>query len=477
MLSRWVQDTQGARLPVGISAQEASRRAEPFLNEDLPISTLSNEQDQPDVIHALVEHLRIKRPDQLAPRCGEFYRWLLDARDFEFDESQDLLGEFSYLAWSDELQRNRYLERDNWAARCEKHSKAQGAVRDFLALPVESRTSAITDRFLREGYVRVAYCLDLKGKVDRSPAIAVDEAIGYYNWVIAQGGAIEAEETTYLAGRAALFAGGGSRVIGRRAESRMWLSRAQDHFDRLDYAEPDLSILAYNRLALAYDSGSYELPLRETEHLKATFERLSMKDYTAKIDFLRAMVLKSVGRIGESEAVLRGVGSATGTADSAGLRGLALVNLGELAGAQGRHAEALRYFSEAAPLVVRAPWCFSRGNFVGSLGEVLRRAGEVEQAFACYRAALDYAASTGLSAIEAYIRVILAEMLLEQGSVAEAQEQIVAALPTISAERMVREGIAAIALLKESLARHELSPTVVRAVQNCLADCDRRQTE
>ncbi|MGE5412931.1 MAG: hypothetical protein ACM3NW_02060, partial [Syntrophomonadaceae bacterium] len=88
-------------------------------------------------------------------------------------------------------------------------------------------------------------------------------------------------------------------------------------------------------------------------------------------------------------------------------------------------------------------------------GEILRDRGRLAEAIPSYRLAVAAYASAGMMAFEAYVRILLAETLLVAGEDRDALLEILKALPIIESLGLVREGVAAVALLRESLSRQK----------------------
>jgi hypothetical protein len=65
---------------------------------------------------------------------------------------------------------------------------------------------------------------------------------------------------------------------------------------------------------------------------------------------------------------------------------------------------------------------------------------------------------------EAAVLLVIADLLLEQGAEAQAEWEIRAALPIIDEEKMVPEGMAAYALLRESVRRRKIDRNALRDV-------------
>jgi hypothetical protein len=64
----------------------------------------------------------------------------------------------------------------------------------------------------------------------------------------------------------------------------------------------------------------------------------------------------------------------------------------------------------------------------------------------------------------AYLRVLLAESLLASGREREAEWELLAALPIIESQGLAAEGVAAVSLLRESVARRKTDTQALRAV-------------
>jgi hypothetical protein len=65
----------------------------------------------------------------------------------------------------------------------------------------------------------------------------------------------------------------------------------------------------------------------------------------------------------------------------------------------------------------------------------------------------------------AALHLVVADLLLNQGAEAQAEWEIRAALPIIDEEKMVPEGMAAYALLRESVRRRKIDQNALRDVQ------------
>jgi hypothetical protein len=73
-----------------------------------------------------------------------------------------------------------------------------------------------------------------------------------------------------------------------------------------------------------------------------------------------------------------------------------------------------------------------------------------------------------MAALEAYLRIVLAETLIAISRTREAEWQIAAALPIIEEQKMVPEGHAALGLLRESVRRRQTDGGALRELRERL---------
>ena len=110
------------------------------------------------------------------------------------------------------------------------------------------------------------------------------------------------------------------------------------------------------------------------------------------------------------------------------------------------------------PLLQASKQYVALADLKGTLGETLRRTGHIAAGIESYREAVKHYLALGMVTRVAYVRVLLAGVLLEAGHSREAEWEILAALPTIDEQRMVPEGFAAVALLRESVRQRKTDP-------------------
>jgi predicted Zn-dependent protease len=135
------------------------------------------------------------------------------------------------------------------------------------------------------------------------------------------------------------------------------------------------------------------------------------------------------------------------------LEAFVVLHYGELLSEKGRYAEAFESLREVSnrPAVKSRP--LISAHIKSAMGASLREQGLLSQASHALQTAAEEYSAAGMAALEAYVRVVLAETLVALGRAREAEWQIAAALPTIDEQRMVPEGFAALALLREAVNR------------------------
>jgi tetratricopeptide (TPR) repeat protein len=147
---------------------------------------------------------------------------------------------------------------------------------------------------------------------------------------------------------------------------------------------------------------------------------------------------------------------------------MVLVEIGSHQGSEGKYSEASATYREALSVLVHGGHPMTIAHLKGVLGETYRSMGDFESAAHYFRAAVNDHAQLQMAIKVAYGRVILAETLLTLQRSREAEWELLAALPTIEEQKMVPEGFAAVALLKESVRRRKTDPNALRELREHL---------
>jgi tetratricopeptide (TPR) repeat protein len=300
---------------------------------------------------------------------------------------------------------------------------------------------------------------------ERNPELVRAEAVFFYCFLAEPVRSIGSmDERECCLGEFALIAGTYCRVLNRRADARLWFDRAEVNFRLTVRIQADLSRLAYQRLALRAEERIFDEVLDQAPLLTENFRRLGMEEDAVKCGFLTGLALQELGRPAEAIELFK---EASAESERGGYRKLhahAENNLFMLYANHGDTTLALERCRRASAVFAEL------GNRVGlaklrwNVGGFLRTQGRISEAIETYRFALEGFRELGMRGDEAAVLLVIADLLLEQGAEAQAEWEIRAALPIIDEEKMVPEGMAAYALLRESVRRRKIDRNALRDV-------------
>jgi len=276
------------------------------------------------------------------------------------------------------------------------------------------------------------------------------------------------DERQYFLGESALIAATSLRFMGRNADASRWLDRADMSFRRTINPAPCLANVSYARLTISFVENRFEDLLELLPALTQEFRNLQMHLEADKCEFLMARTLLGLGRKVEAVERLEQLSSSAALSSDAALYGNVLTYLGNTYSEAGRYEEAARVYDHALPAVVKSGRTGLAAALKWSYGDTSRSLGKLEQAVSLYRAAQHDFAAAGMTNYVAMLHLVNAESLLALSRPREAEWEILAALPTIEEQKMVPEGFAAVALLKESVRRRKTDPNALRELREHL---------
>jgi tetratricopeptide (TPR) repeat protein len=342
---------------------------------------------------------------------------------------------------------------------------AARAAAAYLEAPGDQGRSAL----LRTPEVLLSVCSLLRERVDASANEVLLEATELYRAILSLEEPLGVfDERDYFLGETSLLAGIASRVLGKGSDCDLWFERAEAGFRHTVNPAPLLASVSYQRLALRCEAGRYKEVVELAPMLATSFKKLGMPRDEAKCILLQGIALKQSGSNNAAEGcfeslTLNGVGCLEPT-----LVGIAFANLADLHAEEGRYEKAAAACQQAFPLITKSNRPAALAHLKNVFAEILRRQGKAKEAIAAYCAAIETYESLGMVTFVAYLRVVLAEALLEQGQARQAEWQILAAIPTIDEARMVPEGFAAMALLRESVRQKNANPKALSEVRQYL---------
>lgn len=339
---------------------------------------------------------------------------------------------------------------------CLSPRDAATAARGYLEIPRDARSDNHRDQFLGSPDVLLAICSILSRQRDLAPLMVLEQATDIYRWISQSQLELGLfDERDYFLGETGLLAGVASRHLGRREEALLWLDRAEAGFRHTMNPAPGLANVAYARLALRFEMGRYQDVLELAPSLVASFEKLRMGLERSKCRLLLAMTLKQTGQHQVAIEILNQLREEKETRADSQLAARVLAELGDLQQLEGQLAPAMSAFQEALSLLGRDEVSLAKADLKLYVGGIQKALGSLPEAAEAFRdAQRDYEA-LGMQALVAYTHLVIGETLLEMNREREAQWEILAALPAIEEMRLVPEGFAAFALLRESLSRRK----------------------
>ncbi len=413
----------------------------------------------------------------------------------ELGQREEMLCRCAFLAWRS-ARLHEEADAQIWLSRFQaalgKRSPLRFKVERYLATPAEGRSEEFQKNHLSDPEVLLSICGMLRDQKDVSPATVAKEASAIYRWLARydRGKSIRerfglilsgekrdpsrsrdyffGDELEYFLGEAAFLAGTCFRHLGQRAEALSWLDRAEAGFQHTANSAAGLANVAYARLALRFEMGRYEDVLDLLPSLLRRYEELSMRREMAKCRLLEAMALKCLSRVSEALEMLEPVCNSGTVKEDRLLYGRFLVELGDLHQLDGRFDTAMIAYRKALPLLQGVGLSVALADLKLVIGTALRGQPRPAQAIEALRAARDDYRGLGMATRQAYVHLLIAEAFLAMNHDREAEKEILAALPTIEEQKMVPEGFAAVALLRESVRRQKADPEALRQLREHL---------
>lgn len=340
---------------------------------------------------------------------------------------------------------------------------------DYLSVPNPEGRNARRAELTTTPDVLLSVCALLRERVENSAGDVFPEASGLYKYILDTVKPVGVfDERDYFLGELALLSGMACRVLGRRAEADVWFERAEAGFRHTVNPSPLLAAVSYQRLALRCEAGQYSEVSELAPLLARSFAKLNMPREYAKCMFLEGLALKQNGDHERAVSRFDAVTCPESAGLDPGLAGLAYVHLADIYVADGRNDLAEAAYAGALPLLARGNRRPAIAQLKGVMGETLRRQGRLTEAAEAYGAAVTEYEGLGMAAAVAYLRIVLAQTLLEDGKPRQAEWQILAALPTVERESMAPEGYAAVALLRESVRQRNANPQALSELREYL---------
>jgi tetratricopeptide (TPR) repeat protein len=337
------------------------------------------------------------------------------------------------------------------------------AAERVLSTPHDERREKAEGLHLEDPETLLALCGLLRERMNTSPASVRSEAEFLYRFLESPKREIGLfDEKEYFLGEAAMLAGTACRCLSEREEAWIWFDRAEAGFRHTMNAVGELSRLAYQRLAERLEERQFEIVLELLPSLVESFRKLGMPE-----DALKCRFLEGLARMERDEplASIRTFQEICEEAERIGSEKLlaeAHCNLVQAHAMLGEAEEALTESRRAVPILQLLGDRIALAKVQWGMGMLLRESGRIGESIEAYRQARAGFEAIGMRADVAATNLVIADLLLEGGATAEALRALSEALPVIAELKMAPEGMAALALVRESARRQEIDRQALR---------------
>ena len=337
------------------------------------------------------------------------------------------------------------------------------AARRVLETPIPERAALAEALGLEDPETLLALCGALRGLMESSPAALREEAEFLYRYLekpVRDIGLFD--ERDYFLGETALLAGTACRQLARRDEAHQWFDRAEAGFRHTINVVGDLSRLSYQRLAERLEERQIDFVREMLPPLIDTFRKLDMHEDAVKCRFLEGLALMETDELTDAVVLFEEIADEAENLGNARLVASAYANLTHLYGMLGETDNAMSASAKAIPPLRRLNDRVALAKVQWGLATLLRETGKFPAAIGAYRRAQQEFQAIGMRADYAALNLVVADLLLEEGREVEALREVSEALPVIMELKMAPEGVAALALVRESVRRQHVDRGALR---------------
>lgn len=337
----------------------------------------------------------------------------------------------------------------------------------ILETPISDRVAKASELHLGDPEVLLALFGMLRDRWQTEPAEVLAEAEFAYRYLRTlepddPHGPMLGDELEYFLGEAARIAGTVCRNLSRREEARRWFDMGEGWFFQTANAVGNLAQLSYQKLALRTEERQFAEVLDLLPQLIRTFESLEMFEDALKCRFLEGQALRETDQLAKAIELFREIARQAKDLGKASLLGSAYVDLMQIHAFLGETEKAFDLACEATPLLRQFNNRIDLAKLQWGLAALLRGKGKLAEAVEAYRTAQREFAEIEMRADVAAIQLVVADLLLDLGQDAQARWEIQVALPVIDEFKLVPEGVAALSLLRKSLAGHRINREALR---------------
>ncbi|MGE5278508.1 MAG: tetratricopeptide repeat protein [Acidobacteriota bacterium] len=480
ILRAWVASTKDAKPPVPKTSVMRKlvanlKRTHLSLSSSSEIKSPSARDEALAVLSLLsFELVTVTKPSEAVLRQAISVFEMIDSlcwSEDEFDERNDFLVRFAFIAWRHSRSLGFGGLSQEWLEKYDSIGDS-GSATSRLAADRRYAVDLVgvvdwSAELLSDPEQLFRMCSLLRQQRDASPKTVLANAESLYEVLQRRLPTRDVfDEERYFLCELATIAAATSRVLGRRRECASWLGAAQAACQGATDEMLRRAQCEYIRLSMQYTFKEFDGLATSVERLSQDCDRQGFDALASRSRYLKAVLRKDFGDLSEALKDLEELCAAVKPSDR--LRPWALMTLAEVLAKLGRNRESLERLREAEAAASQQSQPIVLATLRNIFGEGLRDRGLVEAAAEKFREGIAAFASLGLATQVAYLRIILAESLLALGRPEEAELEILAALPTIEEQSMVPEGLSAIALLRESIRRRKTDRNALRELRERL---------
>lgn len=484
LVAAYLKVSQRGEIDLGLSREVARDRAESMLPHlcDGNISGLGDDltgEDAKDVAYALVEVLREDRRLSASDKvraADTLYRKLavISWEPDDLGERVQLLRSFAEIGWA-------AVGRDLADVELKRRSPGPGRSISFdVPVPQNHIRRSLGGGALlgtgdgdRQGGTEdlaqfTEYCNQLVTRVNSDPLEVAAEATKRYQLLLITPKSTELfDEREYLLGATAQLAAGALVHLGRFETALNWLKLAADQFARTTDPVPLLVRLRCDQLVFLYCWRKFHEVLELAPALMEATARLQMPRDRIKCLLSEALALKCLGVTELALSKLTALRLEPALIGETVLKAAVLLNTADILGCQERYDESEVFLQEALTTLSGTAELLMRGECFLQIGQAARLRGTVDEAAIWYRRAVREYEAIGAETRAAYSRVVLIECLISSNRFADAESELVLALPTIERAHLVPEAIALVALLRQA-ERRGMDAAIIKQLRHHL---------
>ncbi len=380
-----------------------------------------------------------------------------------YGERLEICSTLAFIGWRHSNALGLEIESQEWLRVSDvlvrEDFAAIDCIESFLKLPAEEQTTPRAVNFLSrpEDVFLALACVRRDRNVDTPNALRAATTI--YETCREARSLAEGEKAFFL-GEAAWIAGNACRYLGRQSEASKWLKVSTAHFGKCPAGAPLLAKVNLNACVQARDEHNLERARRDAIALREQFVGWHMLYEAAFCSLLECLIDNEAGHSGLALSGLEQVVEELRQFGSVSLLACALHNLAALVAASGDMDRAEALFGEAAAAASGSP--IMESSVLFSIADCHFQVDDLNEAIRWSQMGISKAVEGGCTGVLAYRRVWFAEVLLHADRVEEARQQLVTALPVLTAERMLPEGVHAAKLMSEISSRNRVDDSASR---------------